>query len=66
MYFSTWFILTFACCTTFYVAFFRVQEHSTDEIPVLPAEARGEADFDDEDHSKEAYVLADTEKKTAV
>lgn len=65
MYFSTWFILTLACCTTFYVAFYRVQEHSTDEFPVLAEEVKDNAGLDD-DNGKEAYVLADTEKKTAV
>jgi hypothetical protein len=61
MYISTWCILVGSVCTTFYVAFLKVQEHSTDEVRVLFGEGsqvRPMADHEDLDvkKSEEAVV----------
>lgn len=67
MYFSTWGILILSCVTTFYVAFTKVQEHSTDEVRVLAGEGTGEgpgaAGIDDAEMGKERLVLEDKDKK---
>lgn len=38
MYLSTWIILLGSVCTTFFVAFTKVREHSEDEMRVLVGE----------------------------
>jgi hypothetical protein len=41
MHLSTWVILLGSVCTTFFVAFTKVREHSSDEVRVLVGEGTG-------------------------